>query len=53
MKCDACGFFDCGNDCRCRCHPHDKPQSPKLKAWDAASKRTEDAAFEGLASLFG
>lgn len=20
MKCDACAFFDCGRDCRCKCH---------------------------------
>ena len=54
MKCDACGFFDCGRDCRCRCHPHDwtvkKPRPKTIKAWDKAS---EAGAMEGLSSLFG
>lgn len=59
MKCDACGFFDCGRDCRCRCHPpkdeekYDPKKSyAKLKGWDTASKNTE-GAMKSLASLFG
>lgn len=61
MKCDACGFFDCGNDCRCKCHPHGvpeekyKPESSgrfnELRNKYETSKK-EQESLDGISSLF-
>jgi len=62
MKCDACAFFDCGKDCRCKCHerkdyppPRPKPYErvPKLKTWDSRKNDSEEQAMSGLSALFG
>ena len=60
MKCDACGFFDCGNDCRCRCHPHENEEKydpnkhDKIaRKWSTDTQKKEEASMEGLSSLFG
>lgn len=60
MKCDACGFFDCGRDCRCKCHPKNRtdwenadPRGIKpLTTWSADNIKNEKEALEGLSTLF-
>ena len=69
VKCGACCFFDCGRDCRCFCHDHDKkPRYETRKPTESEIKRgarrqgslrewdaksSEEASMEGLSSLFG
>lgn len=62
IKCDACGFFDCGLDCRCECHPprdkdNDRYNPAKhdkiAKEWSSSTQRKEETSMEGLSSLFG
>lgn len=67
-KCGACCFFDCGRDCRCFCHDHDKkpkyetrdPTESEIKRGAGGLKKlrtwdasSEEASMEGLSSLFG
>ena len=60
MKCDACGFFDCGRDCRCKCHDKNRTEWEKadpsgmkpLKTYHVG-EYSEKEAMSGLSSLFG
>jgi hypothetical protein len=48
MKCDACGFFDCGKDCRCKCHASNRTE------WEKADPRglvPLDGSYYGNFSL--
>lgn len=60
MKCDACGFFDCGRDCRCKCHnknrtPWEKADPSGMSPLTTYAKpcSVRDETIEGLSSLFG
>ena len=45
MKCGACCFFDCGRDCRCFCHDHDK--KPKYETRDPTESEIKKGARRG------
>lgn len=62
MKCDACGFFDCGRDCRCKCHMKNRTEWEKadptgmkpLSKYEGYTYSTENQeAMSGLSTLFG
>ena len=64
IRCGACVFFDCGGYCKCVCHIYEPKKSTyeirdptesemKKGAGVYNNLRTEEAAMEGLSSLFG
>ena len=57
MKCGACTFFDCGRDCRCKCHVKNRTEWEKadptnMKPLTTWSQRKYENC-DGLATLFG
>ena len=67
QRCEICVMFDCGSKCKCKCHYGSTPkirtdhgiegltrkQRLKKMQEDFEKTKTEEAAMEGLSSLFG
>lgn len=54
QRCKICIMFDCGSKCQCNCHFGATPKIRNdLNLEDAKKPQTEEAAMEGLSSLFG